>query len=122
MDLVHEEFSHPHYVVSVEAGKLRIGDKVYSSSLVVSAQEIVPDWPPTSLDELELAHFESLLLWRPELVLLGTGEISRMPSPKYLAWFNSKGMGFEAMTTAAACRTFNILLQEGRQVVAALIV
>ncbi len=56
------------------------------------------------------------------MVLLGTGEVSRMPSPKYLAWFNSKGIGFEAMTTAAACRTFNVLLEEGRAVVAALIV
>lgn len=122
MELVHERSSHPHYVVSVDAGKLRIGEEVYSSSLVVSAQEIIPDWPPKSLDELELTHLESLLVWRPKLVLLGTGELSRMPSPEYLAWFNGKGIGFEAMTTAAACRTFNVLLEEGREVVAALIV
>jgi uncharacterized protein len=121
MELVHEKSAHPHYVISVETGKLRIGEVEYSSSLVVSLHDIIPDWPPRSIDDLALAHFETILAWRPELVLLGTGETSLMPSPEYLAWFNSRGIGFESMTTPAACRTFNVLLEEGREVAAALI-
>ena len=121
MDLVHEQLSHPHYVISVEAGKLRIGEEEYSSSLIVGSQAIVPDWPVSSVEELALGHFEQILAWRPEIVLLGTGEVPSMPSPEYLAWFNAKGIGFESMTTPAACRTFNVILEEGREVAAALI-
>jgi len=121
MDLVHEQSSHPHYVVSVQAGKLRIAEEEYSSSLVLGTQLIIPDWPVSNIDELALMHFEPILAWRPEVVLLGTGEESRMPSLEHLAWFNGKGIGFESMTTPAACRTFNVLLEEGREVAAALI-
>ncbi len=121
MELVHEKSSHPHYIHFVAAGKLRIGEEEYFSSLVVSTQGIIADWPPRDIDGLELAHFETILALRPEVVLLGTGEAPLMPSPEYLAWFNGKGIGFESMTTPAACRTFNVLLEEGRQVAAALI-
>jgi len=62
-----------------------------------------------------------LLERKPELVLLGTGERQVFPSGRVLAAFAGCGIGFEVMDNGAACRTFNLLLQEGRDVVLALI-
>ncbi len=59
---------------------------------------------------------------RPEIVLLGCGARFRFPSPAVLAPLYGAGIGVEVMDTRAACRTYNILLSEGRRVVAALIV
>jgi uncharacterized protein len=58
----------------------------------------------------------------PEVVLLGTGRKQAFPAPRLLKTFYQRGIGFEAMTTEAACRTFNVLVSEGRTAVAALII
>ena len=63
---------------------------------------------------------ESILALAPEIVLLGTGPKQQLPDPQTLVAFNRAGIGFETMDTAAACRTYNILMAEGRRVVAAL--
>lgn len=122
MELVRDRPQHPHYIRAYEDGALWVGQTRYAGSVLITATEIMEDWPPSSLGELEIAHFEPVMARPPEIVILGTGPVSRMPSPKLLVWFNGRGIGFEAMTTDAACRTFNILLEEGRDVVAALIV
>jgi uncharacterized protein len=59
---------------------------------------------------------------KPEIVLLGTGATFVFPDPARLAPLRDARVGVEVMDTAAACRTYNILLAEGRNVVAALIV
>ena len=59
---------------------------------------------------------------RPEIVLLGTGAAFSFPEPRKLASLHQAGIGVEVMDTAAACRTYNILMAEGRNVVAALVV
>ncbi len=79
------------------------------------------DWPVTGFTLLEPAHFDALLVHGPELVLLGTGQRLRLPSPRLTRNLAAARVGFEAMDTPAACRTYNILLGEGRRVLAALL-
>ena len=67
-------------------------------------------------------HLEAVLELEPEVVLLGTGRKQAFPAPRLLRAFFERGIGFEAMTTEAACRTFNVLVSEGRTAVAALII
>ena len=78
-------------------------------------------WAPASFDALAAADFESLLEQRPELVVLGTGDRQRFPHPRLTAALTAVRIGVEAMDTRAACRTYNILMSEGRKVVAALL-
>jgi uncharacterized protein len=101
----------------VEVNRMR-----HTASVVVSGSRIVTDWPATSVASLGADHFAAILELRPEIVLLGTGPTFTFPEPARLAALHKAGLGVEVMDTPAACRTYNILLGEGRNVVAALIV
>jgi uncharacterized protein len=102
-------------------GYVEINRKRHAASLVVSADRLVTDWPARSLEDLGADHFAAIIGLAPEIVLLGTGPTFRFPEPARLAALHKAGMGVEVMDTPAACRTYNILLGEGRNVVAALI-
>jgi uncharacterized protein len=103
-------------------GYVEVNRKRYTSSLVVSADRIVTDWPAASLESLTADHLAAIVELKPAIVLLGTGAKFSFPDPALLAPLYKAGIGVEVMDTPAACRTYNILLGEGRNVVAALIV
>ena len=104
------------------AGYVEVNGKRYTSSLVVSAGTLVIDWPTPSVDALTADHLAAILELKPEIVVIGSGSTFRFPEPARLAPLHQARIGVEVMDTAAACRTYNILLAEGRGVVAALIV
>ena len=79
-------------------------------------------WTPRPIAELTLEDFAAALDLGPELILFGTGETHRFPSNHLTTAIMTRGVGFETMTTAAACRTYNVLAAEDRRVVAALLV
>ena len=103
-------------------GYVEINRERHSSSLVVSGERLVTDWPVTRVEGLAPDHMAAILELAPEIVLLGTGARLTFPEPAQLAPLYKAGLGVEVMDTPAACRTYNILLGEGRNVVAALIV
>ena len=84
------------------------------------ADALIANWPPATLDDLQVNHLEPIFELQPELVLLGTGARQRFPSPEVRAAFAAQKIGLESMDLGAACRTFNILVQEDRRVAAAL--
>jgi uncharacterized protein len=91
-----------------------------------TAVRLTPDQPPTEwdvagFDTLRPEDFEALLVDQPEVVLLGTGTRQRFPHPALSAPLARARVGFEVMDTQAACRTYNILVAEGRRVLAALL-
>jgi uncharacterized protein len=73
------------------------------------------------VDELQHDHFDSVLVLEPEVVILGTGASLTFPDMALMSRFMEQGIGFEVMDTTAACRTYNILVNEGRRVVAAVL-
>ncbi len=93
----------------------------HTTSVVVPWQGPVATWPVQRFDQLSAAHFAELVLHEPELVIFGSGLKMRFAPPSYLRALIEKGIGFESMDTAAACRTYNVLLAEGRSVLAALL-
>lgn len=95
--------------------------EVLRQSAVVMPRRLVRDWPPQSFEELAPAHFEALAALQPELVLFGSGERLRFPPPRLTTALVQHGIGLEVMDTGAACRTYNILMAEGRNVAAALL-
>lgn len=101
--------------------ELMIGERRFNRSLVLLPDRIIPDWRPESFRQLTAEDFESLVELRPDLVLLGTGRHQAFPPPALYRSLVSSGIGLEIMTTPSACRTYNILVAEGRRVTAALI-
>jgi len=105
----------------LEAEKAQpVAVKSLTRSCIISPKRLVEDWLPGSVEELHDSHLEEILHLEPELVLLGTGPRQQFPEPALLALLLEQQIGVEVMDTAAACRTYNILMQEGRQVVAGL--
>jgi uncharacterized protein len=115
------ELPGDHYFIrSHDDNGIRIGDTVYSQSLIVSAEHLICPWEPVDIDDLQDKHFLPILELKPEILLLGTGTKQRFLPPKMQVSLYENGMGVEVMTTKAACSTFNVLVSEGRKVVAAL--
>ena len=102
------------------AQEIRIGEQRLQASCIVSADNVIAEWAPRSFADLAPEHLEAILALKPELVLLGTGLSQRFPPSTIRSTFTSRGVGLEVMDLGAACRTFNILVQEERRVVAAL--
>jgi len=98
-----------------------INERTHISSLIVLPDQLIPDWPVNDHRQLTETHFDDLLETKPDLVLLGTGITQQFPPAKLYRSLIDAGIGMEIMTTAAACRTYNILAAEGRRVAAALI-
>jgi uncharacterized protein len=101
-------------------GQVTIAGNIYQSSLLISHDTIVSDWSPQSLSELATTHLEQIIALGPEIVLLGTGKNLIFPSDSVIGPIIEQNIGFEVMDTGAACRSYNFLINEGRPVVAAL--
>jgi len=104
-----------------DGSRVWIGAQTYVGSIVVPRSGAVRPWPPVVFDDLLQAHFDDLLQGAPELVIFGSGKRLRFPEPALLRSLIERRVGIETMDTAAACRTFNVLANEGRNVVAALL-
>jgi uncharacterized protein len=100
---------------------IAINKQRYTQNLIVLPQTLIVDWQATRFDDLNNDHFKPIITLKPELVLLGTGVKHLFLHPKHYQELSASGIALECMTTAAACRTYNILMSEGRNVAAALI-
>ena len=93
----------------------------YTSSVIVPSGGAVTPWDVSRHADLDAGHFERLLDWQPEIVIFGSGVRLRFVHPGLLRALYERRIGVETMDTAAACRTYNVLLSEGRSVLAALL-
>jgi len=108
-------------ITAYAKGTISINHQVYWHSLIILPTEIKTDWQVSDFDALTMADFEFIANLSPELVILGTGNTHRFVHPKLSAPLTKLGIAVDCMTTDAACRTYNILMSEGRNVAAALI-
>ena len=102
-------------------GFIDINKQRYTQHLIVMPDQLILDWPATDFKSLSTEHFNTIAALNPEVVLLGTGDTHHFVHPKLTAALTAKGLAIECMTTDAACRTYNILMSEGRNVAAALL-
>jgi len=117
-----EPSSHAHLIRSYDDAQLWIGTQRITRGCIVSAERLVTDWEPAEFADLVPAHLEAIFALAPEVVLLGTGPTHRFAAREVRAAFAQRGVGLEVMQLGAACRTFNVLLQEERRVAAALFI
>jgi len=103
-------------------GYVEINKTPYAHAVLLSSDGAISNWSAQSFDSLEASHFSQMVDLKPELVLIGTGSRQCFPKPELLKALVQAKIGFEIMNSQAACRTYNILVGEGRQVLLALIV
>lgn len=119
---LHLHSSDQQYQINgVDSQAITINHQPYAQSLIVSDAALTTDWFNGAWESMDAETLSAILQFKPEVVLLGTGDKQRFIHPKHTQAFLSQNIGIECMTTAAACRTFNILTAEGRKVVAALL-
>jgi uncharacterized protein len=95
-------------------------DKITYSVIISSRGERIA-WAPRRFEDLDAAHFEQLARVQAEVVIFGSGTRIRFPQAAWLQPLMARRIGIETMDTPAACRTYNILAQEGRDVAVALL-
>lgn len=122
MKFTLEGGSRSNLVRSYSAEGIQIGEKLVRTSCIVTPDTLITTWAPQSFAEFTLAHAEAILALTPELVILGTGAQQQFAPAALRALFAQRAVGLEAMQLGAACRTFNVLVQEERRVAAALFV
>ena len=120
MDLTFQRPGEHYYIHSVSADGIKVIDQLCITSFIVSAHRLITDWLVTTPQEITADHIVQILDLEPEIVLIGTGEQQIFLEPELLMHFYQHPVGVEIMSTRAACDTFNILVSEGRNVVAAM--
>lgn len=113
--------SNNYTIRSYEPGELLINEQRYSNSVIATSNQIIDDWPPQRFEDITSEHFTALANLTPQIVILGTGAEIKFPEPALYANLVNQGIGVEVMATSAACRTYNLLVTEGRNVAAALL-
>jgi uncharacterized protein len=104
-----------------EHGRVRVGEFWYSGHLLVSAERVIEDWTPTEPLAVTLADLDPALALEPEIIVVGAGVGQVLPDIELMAAMAERAVGLEIMNLPAACRTYNVLVHEGRRVVAALL-
>jgi len=102
------------------ASELRIGEQIVVGSCIVTADTLITYWQAGAPDELDLVQLEPLLALAPQIVLLGAPAQCGAAPASLRSVLAQQGIALEVMDLGAACRTFNILVQEERRVAAAL--
>jgi uncharacterized protein len=109
-------------VTGTGPGWVRVNDVEHRQNLVLTPDTVHPGVAPGGFADLGAKDLAALLVHAPEIVLLGTGATQRFPRPESTRALTDAQVGVEVMDTPAACRTYNILVAEGRRVVALLLV
>lgn len=108
-------------IARIEPGRVWVRQEAFSHSVLVPWRGVVQTWAAHEPSDLTATHFEPLVALAPELVIFGSGPRHTFISPQLYRALIEQRIGIETMDTAAACRTYNVLVSEGRRVVAALL-
>ena len=99
---------------------VEINQERHHSSLIVTPNQLLLEWPVKSIKDIKENSFEAIESLNVEIILLGTGNIQEHLEPRLLEYFSKKNMAVESMNNQSACRTYNILANEERKVLLAL--
>ena len=122
MKLQPDPHSALNTVTRYEDSYIEINEIRFESSILVMPEGAINPWNISNFGQFERSHFESIAQLRPELVILGSGLKHRFVMPSLIQDLYKAKIGFEVMTTQAACRTYNILMGEGRLVLGAFLI
>lgn len=121
MKLHSDTRADQHRITAYGHGYVTVNRKKLTQSLVVSPSALITSWPPQMYRDLAADHFEVVADLHPEVVVIGTGSRQHFPASTMFTALEKRSIGIEIMDTGAACRTYNILMSEGRAIAAALL-
>ncbi len=110
-----------YLIQSYTEDSFTINNECITSNIIISANKLIQNWPPQTIADLAVQHLDEIITLEPEIVLLGTGNRLIFPDQLIISTITSRQIGLETMDTGAACRCFNLLQSDGRNVVAALL-
>jgi len=119
IELDSENFAS-NKIISYSDDSFTLKNKVIKSNIVISKDHLIENWSTTSYQNLALQQFDKIITWQPEVILIGTANESGFQNHKLLSYITSKNIGLEIMIMGAACRSYNLLIDEGRNVAACL--
>ena len=122
MPLTLDENNANYQIRAYQPGRIQINEKFYQQSIIVTPRTLIEHWPPHCIEELRPDHFNEILFLKPTILLIGTGEKLIFPPLEIYGDLINHGIGVEIMDTRAACRTYNALTAEDRNVIAALLI
>ena len=122
MKFTEHRDSNVYTVKNYEPGLVKINNITLTKSCFLTQTLIEDNWPCNSVDTLTTELLDNLLSKNPEVIILGTGDLQNFPEPRLFAYCAAKGVGLEVMANDAACRTYNVLTTEDRDIVLALII
>lgn len=102
-------------------GMLQVNGQAHHESLIIFPDSLQTGWPVSSIEDLSVEHLAPLINRKPDVALLGTGEKQVFPSLDLRRALAQQGIQLDVMDSGAACRTYNLLVAEGRHVGAAVI-
>jgi len=114
------ENSSSNKIISYSDDSFTLKDKKIASNLVISKDHLIESWSVEHYNVLTLQQMDKIIAWQPEVIIIGAGKESGIQNQELLAYITSKNIGLEIMNTGAACRSYNLLIDEGRNVVACL--
>ncbi len=118
-----QDYQNEGYVITAyDEASITINEKPFHQSLVLNNTRLRENWGIADIVQLQAQHIEQLLEMEPELILIGTGKRLVFPEVEIYSGIIRHGIGVDFMDTGAACRTYNVLMSEGRNVVAGLII
>jgi uncharacterized protein len=109
-------------ITAYDADSITVNGRRLTKSFLLTPQQLVENWPPASFDSLAESDLLAVANLDCPIVLLGTGARQRFPAPALMRPLIERRVGVEVMDSHAACRTYNILMAEGREVAAAMII
>lgn len=118
---LHSDRSDVQTVTAYGDGWVSVDKQEHRGNLLIGASGFLRPWKVSNFEALTAAHFEELAQLNAELIIFGSGARIRFIHPAWLQPLMHKRIGFETMDTHAACRTYNVLAGEGRNVIAALL-
>lgn len=121
MKFAQDNQDEGYFITAYGDDSVSINGKPFQQSLIITPTKLEENWAITSIDQLMQNHVDQILALNPELIIIGTGNKLVFPAVELYSSIIKHGIGVDFMDTGAACRTYNILMSEDRDVVAGLI-
>lgn len=121
MKFAQDSQQEGYVITAYDDASVSINGKPFNQSLIITTTKLDENWDVTSIELLQASHIDQILTFSPELIIIGTGNKLTFPAVEMYSNIIKHGIGVDFMDTRAACRTYNILMSEGRHVVAGLI-
>jgi len=121
MKLEHNIADSKYVIRSYNEKGIQVNNELLTQSFIIMPDQLIRSWQPNKISVLKPSDLEIIVDLKPEIILLGSGKKLSFPAAIQTVPATSKNIGFEVMDTHAACRCYSILISEGRNVAAAMI-